>query len=289
MISTSGVFLCFLAVANSRNIQWLSSNRIVGGHDATPGQFPHQISMQVAFPPLIPVQHFCGGSILSDRWILTAAHCAEVHEQFPFFVQFFIKAGKHNLSQIEPTEQISFIESYHKHEKYIGNGQVGPYDIALLKLRTPLTLNDRVAVAQLPEKDSEPTGDVDASGWGTISNDTKKQTMPDTLQTVTVPIVERKQCNAAIKKLEADEGETVDDEKDLVDETNICTGPLSGGISVCSGDSGGPLSVKGKDNQTEVIGVASWAVFPCGREGAPAVFGRVSSFVDWINDVMAKN
>lgn len=70
---------------------------------------------------------------------------------------------------------------------------------------------------------------------------------------------------------------------DPLDVTNVCTGPLYDGISACSGDSGGPLAQFGPSNNTELIGVVSWGVSPCGYAGAPSVFVKVSSFVDFIS------
>lgn len=65
--------------------------------------------------------------------------------------------------------------------------------------------------------------------------------------------------------------------------TNVCTGPLYDAISSCSGDSGGPLAQEGA-NGTEVIGIVSWGVSPCGYPGAPSVYVKVSSFIDFISE-----
>lgn len=68
----------------------------------------------------------------------------------------------------------------------------------------------------------------------------------------------------------------------IFDVTNLCTGPLYNGISACTGDTGTPLVQKGPNNKTELIGVTSWAVNPCGYRGAPTVYVKVSSFIDFI-------
>lgn len=67
----------------------------------------------------------------------------------------------------------------------------------------------------------------------------------------------------------------------LLGPSNTCTGPLTGNESVCSGDSGGPLTQNG-----EVIGVVSWGFVPCGTVDRPAVFVTVSEYVDWMNNIM---
>lgn len=73
-------------------------NRIYGGEDALPGEFPHQVSLQVRFFN----SHICGGSLITDQWILTAAHCF-TRGAYPYHWQ--IKLGKHRLSKNESTER----------------------------------------------------------------------------------------------------------------------------------------------------------------------------------------
>lgn len=67
-------------------------------------------------------------------------------------------------------------------------------------------------------------------------------------------------------------------------DSNICTGPLSGGHSACNGDSGGPLAQDGT-----LVGIVSWGYVPCASVGAPAVFTEVSHFVDWLDQNIAKH
>lgn len=68
------------------------------------------------------------------------------------------------------------------------------------------------------------------------------------------------------------------------EESNVCTGPLYSAISTCNGDNGGPLAQVGSNNQTELIGIVSWVIRPCGFPGAPSVYTKVSSFVDFIRE-----
>lgn len=91
-------------------------------------------------------------------------------------------------------------------------------------------MNKRVVKISLPKKNSEPDGQTVLSGWGAISNDTLQPVMPRILQTVLTQIVPRDECNKAIEAVGAEEGE---DLKNMVHETNICTGPIEGGISAC--------------------------------------------------------
>ena len=84
---------------------------IVGGHDTKPGQFPYLVSLQRG-----DNDHFCGGSIIEKKWILTAAHCvtSELDEY-----NLEIKAGRHNISEEhEVYEQIAEIDEIFKHNSY---------------------------------------------------------------------------------------------------------------------------------------------------------------------------
>ncbi|XP_051158292.1 trypsin-like [Leptopilina boulardi] len=271
-----GFFLIALVNAELRvgfNLPPLSG-RIVGGSEASKGQFPHQVSLQWGMPPLIKNKHFCGGSIINELWILTAGHCILA---VPSYGQFTIKAGKHSLSSTETTEQsIQALKSI-VHEKY--KGGVNPYDIALIKLKKPLTLNKAVNIIKLPKQGSEHTGKVILSGWGSTST-INNAIMPDTLQTVKLPLVDLRTCKSAIESLTG---------PSPLHETNVCTGPLTGGTSACSGDSGGPLISNITPGSSEVIGVVSWGIIPCGSVGAPSVYTKVASYVDWIKNTIDSN
>lgn len=88
--------------------------RITDGEDATPGEFPYQVSIQFGIPPFIPFNHACGGSILNERFILTAGHCIMK------FGKLRVIAGKHQLFGNDPTEQKIDVIKTMVHEKYPG-------------------------------------------------------------------------------------------------------------------------------------------------------------------------
>ncbi|XP_039311110.1 transmembrane protease serine 9 [Solenopsis invicta] len=236
--------------------------QVVGGEEAPVGSYPHIASLQLFG------SHFCAGSILNERWIVTAGHCVQA---VPSADLITVKVGKHDTSIRESSEQAVDVKQGIVHEQY--QGGVGPYDIALLELASPIKLNDRVQPIALPEAESDPANGSEGwlCGWGSTST-TNWPVYPDKLQHVQVEYVDRPTCHDAVERLTG---------SSPVHETNVCTGPMTGGISACSGDSGGPLITR--DGQKAVLtGIVSWGIVPCGSKGAPSVYTRVSKFNDWI-------
>lgn len=179
---------------------------------------------------------------------MTAAHC-------PLAVtgrQMYVKAGKHSIKTTEKSEQLVKVATAYIHKQYAGG--VGPYDIAMLKLAQPLVFDDSVQPIALPEADDMVEGDVVLSGWGSTSS--SGYGLPEFLQKVTLPIVDNKTCKQAIERLVGHAP---------VANSNVCTGPLTGGVSACSGDSGGPLMKYHEDGTKEVVGIVSWGMNRFGK------------------------
>ncbi|XP_024867115.1 uncharacterized protein LOC112451619 [Temnothorax curvispinosus] len=146
---------------------------------------------------------------------------------------------------------------------------VAPYDIAVLKLKTPLVLNERVSAVNLPKENEVRTGNAVLSGWGSISKRLLPK-LPKVLQKVTVPLLDSESCQAKFPP----------NDTPKVTDTMICTDAI-GEISACSGDSGGPL-VQLENNTPTQVGIVSWGVYPCGVNRMPSVYTRVASYITWI-------
>nr|DAA64587.1 TPA_exp: chymotrypsin 12 [Locusta migratoria] len=238
----------------------LKHGRIVGGSDATLGQFPYQVSLQWVL--LGVASHTCGGSVVSATTVVTAGHCAD-----PLFVGHYeAVAGINSLSTDTSIEQRVRVDEQITHPDYTMVDTVAINDIAVFLLSSSLTLGDNVQAISLPTAGAVPTGGSTAtlSGWGSTSTGILPS-LPDILQYVDVTVIEISECSELL-------GESV------LNDDNVCTGPVTGGISACSGDSGGPLAQDGA-----LIGVVSWGIIPCGSEGAPSVFTRVSAFTDFVS------
>jgi len=230
--------------------------RIVGGAPATPGQLPYQISL------LYGGRHICGGSIIAQNVVVTAAHCVEGDS--PRDLQ--IVAGEHDRSQTSGNEQTIQVVRIAVHEQYDVPTQFAN-DIALLFLSTtnPLVFDDFSRPVALPTQEQQTSVDIIVSGWGTTS---QGGSLPNILQWVQLPIVSDETCRMNYA------GETILD-------SMLCAGFPQGGRDSCQGDSGGPLVTVGANNY--LAGVVSWG-YGCAQPNYPGVNTEVSYFVNWIND-----
>ena len=137
------------------------STRIVNGKTA-PSPIPWQVHLRQG-SPTAGFGYFCGGTIIDAKTILTAAHC--YHGKNLAATDYFITAGVVHVQ--DGAGQSAFVEKITLHESY--NPSTVDNDIAILKLKTPLTFNDKVQPACLPEASLVPTGKAVASGWGLVS------------------------------------------------------------------------------------------------------------------------
>ncbi|CAG7693767.1 unnamed protein product [Allacma fusca] len=236
---------------------------VIGGKDAAKGQYPHQVSLQVKYYG--SWYHICGGNLIAEDKVLTAAHCVDNSE----YEEFRIVAGDWDLTQIDGTEQYSSISRISMHPNY--DDWVTDYDYAVLTLSTPLELNLSVGVIGLASSDDfVPPGNCSISGWGLIDNHNSK--VHPILQTANMPLVPHSVCKEKHEKI------------NNVTERMVCAG--ADGVGACFGDSGGPLQcVVATNNNTltlQLVGITSWGVFPCAQEQYPTVFADVAFCRSWI-------
>ncbi|XP_041763828.1 trypsin-1-like [Anopheles merus] len=260
-------FLCTFAFVWSPVLA-AAVNRIIGGEETAPHELPYQVSLQWNYSnDTIPPMHFCGGAVLTDSWILTAAHCktsytADGHIE--------VVAGAHDILDRGEVNQRRKIERIITHERYCGT--VCPYDIALIRVVEPFVLGDTVKPVRLPALNESFQGSALVSGWGSTTPAIVPE-YPDKLRKVVLPLVDYDEC----RQLWYDVSHLAD--------TNVCAGPEDGSKSSCSADSGGPLVTMNGTRAGEepvLIGLVSWGPYPCASPWRPNIFTGVAYFVDWI-------
>ncbi|XP_077290354.1 trypsin-1-like [Arctopsyche grandis] len=264
-----------LLLVNGGFVNRFQDNKIVGGWEAEPHSHPYIVSLQNKY--LWMHRHTCAGSILNEYWILTAAHCVRDNDSFwNYIIPMDIVAGIHSVKGKESSAQTIRVVERIIHPDY--EGGVNPNDIALLRLAKPIFFNSRVQPIRLAEQDTTPIGESRLAGWGLLKSAPNSKA-PEKLQEIDLPILTFKECNDSVESFRDSE----EDRNPLDERSNVCTGPLTGGKSACNGDSGGPL-VQIENNKTVQIGIVSWGYNPCGTKGAPSVYTKVSSFVDFITE-----
>ncbi|XP_068231254.1 transmembrane protease serine 9-like [Palaemon carinicauda] len=234
--------------------------RIVGGEPTTVHEYPWQVALTTSSRP------FCGGSIISNQWILTAAHC--VIGKRP--ADFTVIIGEHNwntATETSATERRQ-LSNIIVHPRY--SSTTLDNDIALLKLSTPINFptSNKIAPVCLPDPGNA-YADINAiiTGWGTTSSGGRQ---PYELYEVTVPTMTNTKCEQLY----------VGD----ITGNMICAGLDKGGKDSCQGDSGGPMVTTGNVAQTFMvqIGVVSWG-YGCAVAGKPGVYARVNNYLSWIS------
>ncbi|XP_071043650.1 U21-ctenitoxin-Pn1a isoform X1 [Parasteatoda tepidariorum] len=246
-----------------------SHDRIVGGTDAVPGEFPWMVSLRELDE--FGFEHVCGAAILNENWIVTAAHCLD----YPIARRYEVLVGLHKLSR----ERDSTVKKYKIsklviHDKY--DDDTFNNDIALLKTKEPIDISGSkgyINTICLPKNKDDPTGYATVIGWGHTRENGKNS---DTLKKVLVPLIDRDLCKSAY---DDDPYDNIDE----VTETMICAGIT--GKDSCQNDSGGPLIQTDKNGVSTLIGVVSHGA-GCGLKFYPGVYTKISMYQNWMSKVM---
>ena len=232
---------------------------IINGSAALLGEWPWQVELTKNGGTR------CGGSLLSDRWVLTAAHCVDGQSA----AQLAVRAGLINHTTPGPQVQTRSVLSYQIHPDW--DSSTLEHDVALIQLSSAVTFGRYVQPIAIEENEVPVGTEAFVTGWGWTMGG---GSVSNTLQETSLPVVATAECNdAGTLPL-------------TVTDTMLCMGYVDGETGGCHGDSGGPLVIPSDafSNGWKQIGVVSWGVG--GSCSSYTVFSRLSALAPWISSVV---
>ncbi|XP_014219962.1 venom protease-like [Copidosoma floridanum] len=250
------------------------ATRIVGGNEAEPKEFPHMAAIGFVKEKNDPIRWNCGGALISDLWVLTAAHCTY---SFEWGFAEYVRVGDLNLASegddAKPQER-----RVSKRIRHPGYKKPAEYnDIALFKMDRPVTFDAYVRPACLSLNPDVQSGErMTVAGWG-IVHWTNEEGSP-ILMKVHIPVASYDACKGYYGN------EPARLPKGINSESQLCAG--EDGKDACQGDSGGPLMVKSDSYKCmyDIVGVTSFGKL-CGSV-IPGVYTKVYHYLDWIEDTV---
>ncbi|KAG8130265.1 hypothetical protein E2320_017009 [Naja naja] len=219
-------------------------DKIVGGYTCQRNAVPYQVSLNSGY-------HFCGGSLINQQWVVSAAHCYKslrldiaLYNKYNAatltFSRMSVLLGEHNIVEAEGSEQVQKPAAIIVHPDY--NSWLLDNDIMLINLEYPVTIDASVSPIALSNGCPDVGTNCLISGWGnTLSNGGQ------------------------------------------ITPNMVCVGYLEGGKDSCQGDSGGPVVCNGK-----LQGIVSWGI-GCALPGYPGVYTKVCQYIGWIDKTIAAN
>ncbi|XP_038835127.1 transmembrane protease serine 6-like isoform X2 [Salvelinus namaycush] len=234
------------------------TSRVVGGVNATEGEWPWQVSLQIGG------RHVCGGALVSSQWVVSAAHCFYDDRLSPRAWTVYL--GKFLLNRSSQMEDAIRVQQILLHQYY--DDETHDYDLALLRLERPAAPGTLAQPACLPSPthQQEPELLCWVTGWGALR---EGGTPSNVLQKVDVRLVSEEACFRSYGY--------------MVTPRMLCAGYRSGEKDACQGDSGGPLVCQENSGRWFLAGVVSWGK-GCGRADYYGVYTRVTKLTGWIKE-----
>ncbi|XP_067626643.1 trypsin-1-like [Eurosta solidaginis] len=233
-------------------------HRIVGGMETELHEYPWMAML------LRSGDFYCGGSLINDQYVLTAAHCVRGFNRRVVSVRLL----SHNRTDGRVSTIDRQLDTIIVHEDYSSRNIDN--DIALLRFTKPVKLSEPLKPVCLAEAGKTYEGEIAVvTGWGSVK---EGGYIADSLQEVQVPVMSQEDCRKS--KYGADR----------ITDNMLCAGYPEGGKDSCQGDSGGPLHVgNNATGSYHLAGIVSWGE-GCARPNAPGVYTRVTQYLDWIEE-----
>ncbi|EAT46744.1 AAEL002128-PA [Aedes aegypti] len=252
-----------------------SHSRVVGGMDAQLGAWPWMAALGYRssnYDLTTGPVYLCGGTLITARHVLTAAHCIQNLLYFVRLGEYDITSNNDGASPVDIYVEKSFV-----HEQY--NERTIQNDVALIRLQSNAPLSDAIKPICLPVEEPMHSRDVTyyspfIAGWGTTSFRGPTASRLQEVQVIVLPI---DQCAFNYKLYFPDQ---------VFDDKVLCAGFPQGGKDSCQGDSGGPLMLPQLSNNGQyyyfnLIGIVSYG-YECAKAGFPGVYAKVSAYIPWI-------
>ncbi|OQR76762.1 trypsin-7-like [Tropilaelaps mercedesae] len=233
-------------------------SRIVGGEVANKELWSWIAALMRVDKRTNQTEQFCGGVVISNRYVVTAAHCLPgIHPR-----DLTIRIGEFDFNDKENTRRQDFRVTRIVRHPSFNESNNNFADIALIKI----AFNRDLLPVCMPEDDTYEDKEATVLGWGVTTFGGPSSNI---LMQLTLPVWGNNECQEKLNTVT------------IVPEF-LCAGLKDkGGHDSCQGDSGGPLMVENSNKQWSLIGVVSWG-FKCAQKGIPAVYTRVTKFREWI-------
>ncbi|NXV78313.1 TM11E protease, partial [Atlantisia rogersi] len=230
--------------------------RIIGGQRAQDGEWPWQASIQ------LDGTHRCGASVISNTWLVTAAHCFRGGKDPRRWTASFGIL-------LRPPKQKKFVRRIIIHEKYSDFVLDHEYDVAVVELASAIEFTSDIHSVCLPEASTifPANASCFVTGWGALENDgySVNQLRQAEVKIISTAICNRRQVYGG-----------------AITPGMLCAGYLEGEVDACQGDSGGPLVHADSRGIWYLAGIVSWGD-ECGKPNKPGVYTRVTYYRNWIN------
>lgn len=295
-----------------------ANEKIVGGTQAPPGSFPFQagiIRINSTNGKVTGFSPMCGGSVLTSRWILSAAHCfvegeGGKVEGLRSTKNLLVHVGNTSLLADDDARDWIPIKRIIPHPKYVTGTNVN--DIALIELERAPKRGTKVQQVTVTTREAEPldlpeNAELHIIGWGTTSEGGSPS--PDLLETK-LTAVDRNQCNRVLTSALVNAPEARQAIENLSFVFNLtpagrkaleqqlpqiggvvtpqmfCAGSAVDGVDTCQGDSGGPIVSRKPDGSFVQVGIVSFGI-GCGHAEYPGVYTRLALYTDWMKKTIS--